>query len=239
MAIKIFVNGAEGKMGKAVVNAVTSDIQCSLIGTGDRGDNLEQLLKHHKPDVAIDFTVPASAYDNAVAIIEAGVHPVIGTTGMTMDQIKDLQKRCADKKLGGVIAPNFSIGVILMMLCAERISHYMSDVSIIELHHPHKLDAPSGTAKKTAEMIAKHIKASTVKKHVGHSHEHEGIHIHSIRLPGIIASQEVIFGAEGETLSIRHDTFDRSTYMPGILLACKKVMHMKELAYGLEHLLED
>jgi 4-hydroxy-tetrahydrodipicolinate reductase len=244
MTIKILVNGAQGKMGKAVVDAVKNDSECTLIGTGDKSDKLEQLLQTHKPDVVVDFTVPASAYENTKKIIEAGAHPVIGTTGMTLEQIKELQQLCAQKKLGGVIAPNFCIGTVLMMLCAEKISRYMPDASIIEIHNPHKLDAPSGTSKKTAEMMAKQKPSSstctaTLADNSALGFRHHGIPIHSLRLPGVVAIQEVIFGGQAETLTIRHDTLDRTAFMPGVLLACKKVMHMKELAYGLEHLLEN
>jgi 4-hydroxy-tetrahydrodipicolinate reductase len=241
MPIKVFVNGAKGKMGQAVVAAVTQDANCELVGTGDVETNLADALRATHAQVAVDFTVPAVAYANAKIIIEAGVHPVIGTTGFTLEQIAELQKLALQKKLGGLIAPNFSLGVILMMHCAQIVGRYLPDVSIIEMHQPKKLDAPAGTAKKTAEMIAK-TRGSAMpvssENNASLGLNYHGIPIHAIRLPGFVASQEVIFGGQAETLSIRHDTYDRTTYMPGVLLACKKVVGLNELVYGLEHLLD-
>lgn len=241
MAIKVFVNGAKGKMGQAVVAAVQQDAECELVGTADQGDNFAQLLMQSQADVAVDFTVPSKAYEHTQIILDAGVHPVIGTTGFTLEQIQNLQAQAKQKKLGGIIAPNFCIGVILMMHCAQLVSRYLPDVSIVELHHPHKLDAPAGTAKKTAEMIAaarSTPSAIATEPNPSLGLDYHGIPIHAIRLPGLVASQEVIFGGQAETLSIRHDTYDRTTYMPGVLMACRKVMQLEEILYGLEHLLD-
>lgn len=241
MPIKVFVNGAKGKMGQAVVAAIAESADFELVGTGDVHTVLADALRETQPQIVVDFTVPAVALQNARTIIAAGVHPVIGTTGFTLEQIGELQQLCKEKKLGGIIAPNFSLGVILMMHCAQLIGRYLPDVSIVEMHQPKKLDAPAGTAKKTAEMIAK-ARGSALDFPAGDNASlglnYHGIPIHAIRLPGFVASQEVIFGGQAETLSIRHDTFDRTTYMPGVLLACRKVGGLQELVYGLEHLME-
>jgi 4-hydroxy-tetrahydrodipicolinate reductase len=241
MTIKILVNGSKGKMGQAVVEAVNNDADCELVAAIDHEDDLAAVLKQTPVDVAIDFTAPHSAYKNTKTIIAAGVHPVIGTTGFTLEQIQELQNLCQQKKLGGIIAPNFCLGVILMMHCSQLVSRYLPDVSIVELHHPHKLDAPAGTAKKTAEMIAA-VRGTPTKvateANPSLGLDYLGIPIHAIRLPGLVASQEVIFGGQAETLSIRHDTYNRTTYMPGVLLACKKVVQLQELIYGLEHIME-
>jgi 4-hydroxy-tetrahydrodipicolinate reductase len=242
MTINVFVVGAKGKMGQAVVEAVNNDKECTLVGTSSvNSDDLAHLLKQSKAHVAVDFTVPVSVYKNAKTIIESNVHPIIGTSGLSLEQIAELEKLCAQKKLGGVIGPNFSIGAILMMHCAKLSSRYLPDVEIIELHHPQKLDAPSGTARKTAELIAeargKPAPVATAEN-PSLGLKYCGIPIHAIRLPGVVASQEVLFGGHAETLSIRHDTLNRTAFMPGVLLACKKVAGLKKLVYGLEELLE-
>ncbi len=220
MSIKVIINGAKGKMGREAVLAVTAEDELNCVAQMTRKDNLGQIIAKTEAHVVVDLTVPAAVYENACTIIEHGAHPVIGTTGLSPEQINDLKERCKAKKLGGVIAPNFSIGAVLMMQFAEQASRYYQDVEIIEAHHPQKLDAPSGTAIKTAALIDK-----------------GDIPIHSIRLPGIVAEQTVFFGAPHETLSIAHRSIHRGAFMPGIVLACKKVMGLDKLVYGLEHLL--
>lgn len=241
MTLSIYVNGAKGKMGKAVIDAINQDPELTLVGAGDADTDLADALRATHAQVAVDFTVPSAVFANAKTMINAGVHPVIGTTGLTIEQITQLQKLAAEKQLGGLIAPNFSLGMVLMMHCAQLIGRYLPDVSIIEMHHPKKLDAPAGTAKKTAEMIAqsrgKPLQHNT-EPNPSLGLDYSGIPIHAIRLPGLIASQEIIFGGEAETLSLCHNTLDRTTYMPGVVMACKKVSGLKELVYGLENLLE-
>jgi 4-hydroxy-tetrahydrodipicolinate reductase len=226
MTICIIINGAQGRMGQEAVKAVAADPALQLVAQIGRDDNLAQVIAKTQAQVVVDLTVPNVVYENALTIIDNNIHPVIGTTGLKPEQIADLEQRCAQKKLGGIIAPNFSIGAILMMRFAEQVARYLPDVEIIELHHPGKLDKPSGTAIKTAAMITK---ARVAKQHE--------VPIHSVRLPGLVANQEVLFGGLGETLRICHTTIHREAFMPGILLACKKVLQLEHLVYGLEHLL--
>ncbi|MGB6976268.1 MAG: 4-hydroxy-tetrahydrodipicolinate reductase [Gammaproteobacteria bacterium] len=242
MAIRVLVNGAFGKMGQEVVKALENNADFQLVGKTGREDDLASGIRTSKAQVVVDFTRPDAAYANTRIIIEAQAHPVIGTTGLSADQILELQTLCAKKKLGGIIAPNFSLGGILMMQLAQHVARYFTPVEIIELHHEKKKDAPSGTAIKTAEMIVQHRStaftvADTEMPSLARGAQHFGIPIHSVRLPGILAAQEVIFGSPGETLRISHNTLHREAFMPGVLLACKKVLELKQLVYGLEHLL--
>lgn len=244
MTIRIIINGANGKMGQLAVKTIQANSEFTLVGQLGRNDNLSDEIKNSKADVVVDLTNADAAFENAQAIINAGVHPVIGTSGLLKDQIKQLQSLCASKKLGGIIAPNFSLGALLMMKCAQEVAKYFNDVEIIEMHHNGKLDSPSGTAVRTAELIeAARVSAPTPLKNTretipgarGATYQH--ISIHSVRLPGTVADQHVIFGGTGETLSIQHHTIDRQCFMPGIVLACKKVQELNELVYGLEHVL--
>jgi 4-hydroxy-tetrahydrodipicolinate reductase len=243
MTIKILVNGAAGKMGVETVKAVEKDAQLELVAKGDKNSNLKQLIQTSSPDVVVDFTTPAAAFLNAVTIIEAGKHPVIGTTGFSESQISELKTLCKERQLGGIIAPNFAIGVILMMRFASEAIRYFPNAEIIELHHDTKLDAPSGTAIKTAQMIAQNRTGSSIKNTStenitsGRGTTYQGIPIHAIRLPGLVAHQMVMFGGQGEVLTIKHDATDRKCFMAGVLLACKKVVHLNELVYGLEGLI--
>ena len=243
MKINVIVNGAKGRMGQVTVNAIKNEPTLTLVSQANKGDNLNQLIKETHAQVVVDFTPASVAYENAKKIIEAGAHPVIGSSGITAEQVKTLQMLCAEKKLGGVIAPNFSIGATLMMQFAKLASKYLPHVEIIELHHDQKVDAPSGTAIKTAEMIAEiktqiqpKVKETEILKGARGANYHD-IKIHSIRLPGLFSHQEVIFGNLGETLTLRLDAIDRQAMMPGVILACKKVITLNTLYYGLEHLL--
>lgn len=217
MTIKILINGIKGKMGSVAKRTLPQDFQ--LVAEGDRSTNLEKLIKEHKPDVVVDLTAPDCVFKNTQIIIENNARPVIGTTGLTHEQINQFEKICAQKKLGGAIVPNFSLGAVLMMKYAQDAAKYLPDVEIIEMHHAQKKDAPSGTALKTMQMMDKDIP------------------IHSVRLPGFFAHQMVIFGGFGETLTIRHDALTREAMMPGLYLTCRKVMELKHLVYGLESLL--
>ena len=241
--MRILINGANGKMGSTTVDAINADTNLQLVAKTEHSDNLSDAIRQSQAQVVIDFTVAGQGFNNTKTILEANAHPVIGTTGFSADEITELQKIAQSKRLGGIIAPNFSIGAVMMMQCAKQCAQYFSAVEIIEMHHDHKVDAPSGTALKTAELIQS---VKQARKHPVDEHEslpgarggrHEDIHIHSVRLPGYVASQEVIFGGHAETLTIRHDTINRSSFMPGVVLACKKVAQLNELVYGLEHLL--
>lgn len=262
--IKVAVSGAAGRMGKEVVKMVLSDPELELVAAidsrdgGDAGStagtepcgvtitsHLDEALAQSGAEVLVDFTTPHSAVSNAVTAIERGVRPVIGTTGFAPEDIDRLDKLCREKGIGGIIAPNFSIGAILMMKFAAEAAKYLPHVEIIEYHGDQKLDAPSGTAVKTAEMIAKNRQ----ELRQGNPNEQEtiegasggyyqGFRIHSVRLPGIFAQQEVIFGGYGQTLKIRHDSYDRAGYMPGVNLAIKKVSGVTGIVYGFEHFLD-
>jgi 4-hydroxy-tetrahydrodipicolinate reductase len=264
MSVRVLVAGAAGRMGREVLRAVLGDPETGLVaavdvtGIGqDAGElagrppagitvqaDLEAAIRAAGPEVMVDFTRAEAAYRNALTALGAGVSPVIGTTGMTQKQIAGIGQAAKEAGVGAVVAPNFAIGAVLMMLFAAQAARYLPDVEIIELHHERKADAPSGTAIKTAEMIAE---ARTLpgaprpeqemKIPGARGGELNGITIHSVRLPGLVAHQEVIFGGLGQTLSIRHDSLDRTSFMPGVLLAVKAVRSRTGLVYGLEHLL--
>ncbi|ASQ47283.1 4-hydroxy-tetrahydrodipicolinate reductase [Legionella clemsonensis] len=244
MTIRIIVNGARGKMGELACKTIKNHPDFELVGGLTRHDNLRQSITTLKADIVVDLTRADCVYENSLAIIESGAHPVIGTSGLTTEQIQTLKDYCENERLGGIIVPNFSISAVLMMRFAAEAAKLLPDVEIVETHHPHKFDSPSGTALKTAEMIARARKKNPPS---GKGHEliqgarggvHEGINIHSLRLPGVVARQQVIFGTTGETLTITHDSIDRISFMPGIILACQKVKNLDALYYGLEHLLE-
>ena len=195
-------------------------------------------------DVWIDFTIPKVAYEHTRFALEHGLAPVVGTTGFTTEDITDLIDLSREKNIGGLIAPNFAIGAVLLMQFAAQAAKYFPNVEIIELHHDKKKDAPSGTAVKTAELI------SQVRQPQGQGAldeeeslpgargaNYQGMHIHSVRLPGLVAHQEVIFGSQGEGLTLRHDSYDRVSFMTGVNLGVKEVVKRHELVYGLEHLL--
>lgn len=243
MGIKVIVNGATGKMGQEAIKAINNDQGLELVGALHREKHLAKVIQAKGAQVVVDFTSAIVAYENCVDIIASGAHPVVGTTGFQPEQIKILQNLSTEKKLGGVIAPNFSIGAILLMQCAQQVAKYFPHVEIIELHHNAKVDAPSGTAVKTAEMIASN---RSVPEMLVQEKElipgarggiSNNIHLHSVRLPGLVAHEEVIFGDIGQTLTLRHDTYHREAFMPGVILACKKVIELDHLVYGLEHIL--
>ncbi len=243
MSIRILINGASGRMGRTTAVAIRHDSGLELVGETQRTDDLKKAIQAKQANVVVDFTNAAVVFENSKKIIEAGAHPVIGTSGLQPNQIKELQEICTKKQLGGIIAPNFCISALLMMRFSEQAAHYFSEIEIVETHHEKKIDAPSSTAIKTAEMIAGARKALPAHKAI---HEtlsgargatKDKIPIHSLRLPGFLAKQEVIFGHLGGNLVITHETIDRHAFMPGVILACKKVLGLKELIYGLDTLL--
>lgn len=237
--IKVIVAGADGKMGRVTVDAINQAENLQLVATASQGDNLGQLIDKFKADVVVDFTTPSAVFNNSQIIIQHGARPVIGTTGLKPEQIAALTKQCADLKRGAIIAPNFSLGAILMMRFAREAAKYLNNVEIIELHHDKKLDAPSGTAIKTAALIAetRQKSHSNNPRHPAQGELHNDIPIHSVRLPGFFAHQRVIFGGQGETLTLSHDSIDRNSMMPGVILSCKKVLELDHLIYGLENIL--
>ena len=242
--ILILVNGAKGRMGQEVVKAVTAAADLELVDQTDLGDDLIARIKASQAQAVVDFTTAAVAFENTRKILEAGVHPVVGTSGLLAEQVAELQQLAEDKGIGGLIAPNFAIGAVLLMKYAQDAAKYLPDVEVIELHHNRKADAPSGTAVKTAQLIAEARqeipKALVEEKELfegARGSEVHGVRVHSLRLPGLVAHQEVIFGGTGETLTIRHDSIHRESFMPGVCLACRKVIGTQQLFYGLEHLL--
>ncbi len=269
--IPVLVNGAAGKMGREVVKAVAQAEDMTLLGAIDRSpehmdkdagelagieaqevpitDQFEPMLalasQERQQAVMVDFTHPSSIYNNIRSAIAYGVRPVVGTTGLSPEQIQDLAEFADKASTGCLIIPNFSIGMVLLQQAAIAASLHFDNVEIIELHHNQKADAPSGTAIQTAEMLAELGKTfnpalvEETEKLPGArgSLAQEGIRIHSIRLPGLIAHQEVIFGAAGQVYTLRHDTSDRACYMPGVLLAIRKVLQLKSLVYGLEKIM--
>lgn len=242
-AVRVIVNGSKGRMGQEASNAIEAEEGLELVGQADIDDDLPQLILEKNAHVVVDFTTATVAFENAKKIIGAKARPVIGTSGLLPKQVDELQKLCAQTKLGGLIAPNFAIGAVLMMKFAKEAVRYMPNVEIIELHHDRKADAPSGTAIKTLNMLveAREKAPNPLKEKEilpgARGAQSEGIHIHSIRLPGLVAHQEVIFGGKSETLTIRHDSIHRESFMPGVCFGCKKVIELKELIYGLENLL--
>ena len=220
--IRVAVAGAAGRMGQAVCETVEAAQDTELSGRADPALGVELADVLDETDVVVDFTTPDTALANAKACLEAGVHVVVGTTGFDLDAL-----RAAAEASGAncFVAPNFAIGAVLLMQVSQAIAPHMPECEIVELHHDRKLDAPSGTAKRTAELI---------DAAGGNVHEP----IHSVRLPGLVAHQEVIFGGEGQTLSIRHDSIDRRSFMPGVLLAVRKVDGLPDrFTVGLEKLL--
>lgn len=240
MPIKVIINGAQGKMGKTTVASIADHADLQLVAGIGRNDDLAGSIQKHKADVVIDFTSPNSIFEHSQTIIANNARPVIGTTGLTLDQINILKEQCIEKSLGGIIAPNFSLTAVLLMRYAQDAAKYFPDAEIIEMHHPQKLDAPSGTAKKTAELMqeARHT-VSDMQPHqdIARGENYHGVTIHSVRLPGLVAHEQVIFGGLDETLTIRQDSITRKAFMPGIFLACRKAMELDHLVYGLENIL--
>lgn len=254
--IKVGVIGALGKMGSTVIKAIQADTDTELIlavdkfGTGKTIDgleiktDLETALSVVKPDVVVDFTQPDTIYNNIKIYQNYKIKSVIGTTGLMAEQIQEIEAMALKNNTGIIIAPNFSIGAILMMEFAARASKYFSNAEIIEFHHNQKKDAPSGTAIKTAQLMLQNndnfklgncAETETIKGARGG--DYKGIQIHGVRMPGFVASQEVIFGSDGQTLKIHHDTINRECYMSGVLLAVKHVFKNNQFIYGLENII--
>jgi 4-hydroxy-tetrahydrodipicolinate reductase len=242
--IKVAVLGARGRMGAEVVKAVRASEGLELVAEIDLGDSLETLISAGAT-VVVDFTTPDSVMANLEFLIAHGIHTVVGTTGFTSERIEKIKTLLEAKKDTGVlIAPNFAIGAVLMMEFAAKAARYFESAEIIELHHPDKVDAPSGTAARTAELISsarevaglpKAPDATTTSLDGARGARVGDIPIHSVRLRGLIAHQEVLFGGPGETLTIRHDSLDRAGFMPGVILGVRKISAHPGLTFGLEH----
>lgn len=262
--IRVVVTGVLGKMGMETAQAVINDKELELVGTVDvRGKNepistittdgdsdvviqndLDLVIEMAKPDVMVDFTNPQAVFNNAKTALKNRITCVIGTTGLNEVELRQLEKMAIENEVGIAIIPNFAIGAVLMMKFAREAAQYFPDVEIIEMHHDQKMDAPSGTAIKTAEMINEN-RATRIPRNIREYEKIAGcrggdvgqIRIHSVRLPGFVAHQEVIFGGIGQSLKIRHDSFDRIGFMPGVTMVIKKMVQKKGLIYGMENLM--
>jgi len=244
--IRVHVHGAGGRMGRACVEAVRAAADLELCGTSGRADDLAVRLRETRPEVVVEFTVPGAVEANLRAILEAGSHVVSGTTGLPPERAAELGELAASRQRGLLLAPNFAVGVLLLQRFARETAAHFADVEIIELHHEQKRDAPSGTALHTARQIAE---AAPGELNGGRPRTEEliagcrggsveGIPVHSVRLPGLLAHQEVLFGAPGQLLSLRHDTLDRQAFMPGVLLGVRRIRERTGLWDSLEHFLD-
>jgi len=263
--VRVAVSGAAGRMGRAAVRAIARDPDLVLVAALGRtngigrdagevagGGSLDvaitadlQAVLRAGAEVLVDFSPGAAAVEHARAAIPAGVSPVIGGTGIAPQQIEDLSRLCGEHRIGAVVAPNFAIGAVLMMEFARQAARYFPHAEVIEMHHDRKRDAPSGTATKTASLIAQ-TRGETPRPAVQEEELYAGargarvtgVPVHSVRLPGLVAHQAVIFGGPGQTLTIRHDSITEESFMPGMLLAIRRVRTLRQLVYGLERLLE-
>ena len=240
----VIVNGANGNMGKSAVKAIQADETLTLAGVADKDDSLSKIIQSTPTDVVVDLTHPSAVYDNAHTILSHDCHAVIGTTGLQESQLSALDKLATGRNRAMIVCPNFAISAILMMQFSKQAAQLMDRCEIIEYHHDKKADAPSGTAINTAQLIAKsapNINSEPLTETEiapgSRGAQTHNIPIHAIRIPGIVANQEVIFGAQGQSLSIRHDTINRDAFMPGLLIAIKATTTKTGLTYGLEHLL--
>ena len=260
--IKVVVYGASGRVGQEVVKAVTNDPATVLVGAVDIkavvdkltrpdgsgsvpfSDDLDGILQTCRPDVIVDFTAAGATMPAVRTCAQRGVHMVIGATGHSADDIKEMEQLTNEKNIGIMLAPNFALGAVLMMHLAKIAGKYFDHAEIIELHHDRKVDAPSGTSKLTADKMlsarGKPFQPPAVPGEDSPSRGRalDGVNIHSVRLPGLMAHQEVILGGDGQTLRIRHDQISREAFMPGVLLAIKKITKNPRFVYGLDNLLD-
>lgn len=244
-AIRVAVVGAAGRMGAAVCGAVGAASDLELVAAVDAGDDLTA-LRAAGASVAVEFTVPAASEANVHALVDAGLHVVVGTTGWDDAALARLRDHVAGTDVGVLVAPNFAIGAVLAMRFAEEAARWFTSAEVIELHHPDKVDAPSGTARHTAARIGAARRAAgldampdatTAALDGARGADVDGVRVHAVRLRGLVAHQEVLLGNVGEMLTIRHDSFDRASFMPGVLHAVRTVGARPGLTVGLEHYL--
>lgn len=243
--MRVAVLGAKGKVGATMVDAVNGADDLDLSAEVDAGDALS-LLTDSGTEVVIDFTHPDVVMDNLKFLIDNGIHAVVGTTGFTEERLAQVRSWLEDKPgVAILIAPNFAIGAVLSMAFAQQAARFFESVEVIELHHPNKADAPSGTATRTAKLIAEARKglppnpdATSTGIDGARGADVDGVPVHSVRLRGLVAHQEVLFGTQGETLTIRHDSIDRTSFVPGVLLAVRHVHERPGLTVGIEPLLD-
>ncbi len=244
-AIRVCIAGHRGKVGSVLEAAFANEPGIEYVGGISRGDDLAAFLHEKRPRALIDFTQPAEALHNALAAVAAGASPIVGTTGLSGTDVDKLETACKAKGVGGIVAPNFAVGAVLMMHLADIAAPHFDAVEIIELHHAGKLDAPSGTALSTARRLAArrkdkpfaHRKAEKETLTGTRGGEEGGVAVHSVRLPGFVADQEVIFGLPGQTLTIAHRTTSREAYVPGVLLAIRQVTKENRFYRGLDELI--
>jgi 4-hydroxy-tetrahydrodipicolinate reductase len=243
--IRVAIAGYRGKVGSVLAAAFQTEPGVEYVGGVSRGDDLAAFLHQKRPRALVDFTRPSEAVHNALAAIAAGASPVVGTSGLSAAEVDKIETACRDKKLGGIVAPNFAVGAVLMMHLADIAAPHFEAAEVIEMHHAAKLDAPSGTALATARRLSarragrpfahrkpeKETLAGTRGGEEGH------VAVHSVRLPGFVADQEVIFGLPGQTLTIAHRTTSREAYVPGVLLAIYRVTAEPTFYRGLDQLL--
>jgi 4-hydroxy-tetrahydrodipicolinate reductase len=242
--MRVGVLGAKGKVGKTMCEAVREAADLTLSAEVDAGDPLSSFTDSDT-EVVIDFTHPDVVMNNLKYLVDNGIHAVVGTTGFTEERLDHVRSWLAGKPTGVLIAPNFAIGAVLSMYFAQKAAPYFESVEVIELHHPQKADAPSGTATRTAQLISAARKgmppnpdATTTGLPGARGADVGGVPVHSVRLTGLVAHQEVLFGTLGETLSIRHDSIDRTSFVPGVLLAVRQIPQRPGLTIGLEPLLD-
>jgi 4-hydroxy-tetrahydrodipicolinate reductase len=241
----VLLAGHRGKVGAALAPALEAAPGIEYVGGVGREEDLGAALTDRRPDVLVDFTHPSVGLEHGLTAAEHGVAPVIGTSGIGPDGVEQLERACAEKGVGGVVAPNFAIGAVLMMWLAEKSAPYFDAVEVIEMHHAAKADAPSGTATATARRLAEarrqapfaYSRTEKLLMEGARGAETSGVAVHSVRLPGLVADQEVIFGLPGQTLTIAHRTTSREAFAPGVLLALRRVTEDRRFYRGLDALL--
>jgi 4-hydroxy-tetrahydrodipicolinate reductase len=240
--IRVALAGHRGRTGAELALALQATPDIDYVGGVGRGDDLRALLRDGRPQALVDFTGPAAALENALAAVQAGAAPVVGTSGLSEEAVDRLEAACEQAGVGGIVAPNFAVGAVLMMWLAERAAPFFEAVEVVEAHHAGKLDAPSGTALATARRLAalrefsyNHPQKVTLEGARGGEEGRVGVH--SLRLPGVVADQEVLFGLAGQTLSITHRTTSRAAFAPGVLLAIRSLVSEPAFHRGLERVL--
>ncbi len=242
--IRVALAGHRGRTGSALLPALAAAPDIEYVGGAGRGDDLAALLREHRPRALVDFTHPSVALESALLAVQAGAAPVVGTSGLAPEAVDRLEAACLGAGLGGIVAPNFAVGAVLMMHLAELALPFFDAVEVIERHHAGKADAPSGTALATASRLAARRPGELAynrpeKVTMAHTRGGEvgGVGVHSVRLPGVVADQEVIFGLPGQTLTVAHRTTSRECYAPGVLLAIRRVVAEPRFYRGLDELL--
>jgi 4-hydroxy-tetrahydrodipicolinate reductase len=242
VTIRVALAGHRGKTGSALEPVLAAAPDVEYVGGIGRGDDLAEFLRDRRPQAVVDFTLPSAALDNALAAVAAGAAPIVGTSGLPVESVDRLEAACGAAGVGGIVAPNFAVGAVLMMHLADVAAPFFDAVEVIEMHHAAKADAPSGTALATARRLAargtfSYNRPEKVTMERTRGGEEGGVGVHSVRLPGLVADQEVLFGLPGQTLSIAHRTTSRECYAPGVLLAIRKIVAEPRFYRGLDALL--